>query len=80
MINCKNVDLSPNDEKDWRCVRKQGSLLAAIEDVTKRSQLAGAAFHNMWRPWFRDDLVPQAVQHNGFAHLMIQLWHMGINS
>ena len=52
----------PNVEKDWRHVRKLGSLLGDREDVSKRKQLAGVAFHKMWRLWFRDHLVPEDIR------------------
>ena len=42
-----------NMHEVWRTTRKLGSLLGDAEDVTRRIQLASAAFHKLWTVWYR---------------------------
>ncbi|XP_065186192.1 uncharacterized protein LOC135817021 [Sycon ciliatum] len=49
------------DER-WRTSRKLGSLLGDIEDVTRRRQLAEAAFRSMWSLWKRRGLIREPLR------------------
>ncbi|OWY97257.1 Endonuclease Reverse transcriptase, partial [Phytophthora megakarya] len=37
----------------WRNTRKLGSLLGDTEDLSRRKNLASAAFHRLWKIWLR---------------------------
>ena len=45
------------DEKEWRNVKKLGSLLGDKEDVARRKQLAAAAMDKYERVWIRGDKI-----------------------
>jgi hypothetical protein len=50
-------------ERGVTCTTKKlGSYLDQAKDIRHRTGMANAAFHRMWRLWFRDKLVSQAVR------------------
>ena len=46
----------------WRSSRKLGSLMGDNEDVSRRKQLASAAFNSMWSLWWQRSLIGEKLR------------------
>ena len=46
----------------WRSSRKLGSLMGDNEDVSRRKQLASAAFNSMWSLWGQRNLIGEKLR------------------
>ena len=62
-----------SNEKDWRTVRKLGSLLGDQEDIAKRKQLSIAGMNELNNVWIRHDRIRLRKRLNLYKQLVKML-------
>ena len=69
------------EDETWRKTKKLGTLLGDTEELARRKQLAGVAFHNMRKLWNRKANnkigVSKRLQCVHHPHIDVQLVHLG---
>lgn len=53
---------SNRQDEYWRNVKKLGSLLGDIQDLSRRKHLAKASFHRMWKIWVNQNVISEQIR------------------